>query len=207
MRQAFASNNSELDDHVAAILRMVNKGLQDGDSRQLAVKIVSGQFQSYPMPSRRPGKAPEYTSVVTAWGRSFHAPPGPTCRMKDAACEIEKIWDFMALNTRYVYDTTTMDVFCTLKETLLAGGGDCDDQAVAFATLFGHLGFTVKGRVISLPDDPAAWAHIYPMVGLPKDNPRKWVALDQSVEGTVAGWEYKDRAQVRDYWLVHPGLG
>jgi len=201
MRQLIQPNGAELDTHIAMLQRMVNKGLADGESRKLAVKIVSGKFDT----ARDPRG--QIHSVVTAYGGAFTAPPGPTCRMQDDRCEIEKIWDFMALNVRYVYDTTTMDVFCTLRETLIAGGADCDDQTIAFATLLGSIGFTVIARVITLKSAPDDWAHVYPLVGLSKGVDKKWMALDQSVKGTMPGWEYPNRAKHKDYVLVSSTSG
>lgn len=196
--QRHYTNQGELDVHVAHIQRMVVKGLDDGESRQLAVKIVSGRFET-----RRLGDGKEYR-VVQAWGKYFLAPPGKVCKPQDDECEIEKIWDFVVQNIRYVYDTVSVDVFCTLKESLLAGGGDCDDMCIAFATLLGHIGFTVVARVITTTDEPNEWVHIFPVVGLPKDNPRKWLALDASVIGSTQGWVYPRIAKSKDYVLTSP---
>jgi hypothetical protein len=175
---------------------MVDKGLHDGESRQLAVKLVSGRFDTMTLPDGKRRR------IVTAWGKKFIAPDGKVCATQDDACEIEKIWDFIVLNLRYVYDTVSIDVFSTLRESLVTGGADCDDMTIAFATLLGSIGFHVVARVISLPDDPKAWAHIYPMVGLPKDNPDKWLPLDASVKGATPGWEYSKPAMIMDYQLT-----
>lgn len=195
MRVQHLHNRGELDVHVEHIQRLVAKGLRDGDSRRLAVKIVSGRFETIHHKGRD-------LQVVTAWGKKFLAPPGKVCVTQDDICEIERIWDFVVLNLRYVYDTTGIDVFCTLQESLIAGGADCDDLTIAFATLLGSIGFHVVGRVISLPDDPKAWAHIFAVVGVPKDNPRKWIALDASVQGATPGWVYPHIAKFVDYPLT-----
>lgn len=186
----------DLDQHVGFIQRQVNKSIRDGESRQLAVKIVSG---TYDRAYDRKGKE---QAVVRAFGRQFLAPPGDICPPRNEECEIERIWDFMVLNFRYVYDPAAVDTFATLKESLLAGGGDCDDATIAFATLLGSVGFPVLGRVISTKDDPKTWVHIYPMVGLPKDNPKHYVPLDITVEGVPPGWEFPNIANHRDYQLV-----
>ncbi len=198
LAQRHYTNQGELDVHVGYIQQLVAKGLHDGEARQLAVKIVSGRFDT-----RRLSDGKEYR-VVQAWGKSFLAPPGKVCRTQDDQCEIEKIWDFVVLNIRYVYDTVSIDVFATLKESLLAGGGDCDDQTVAFATLLGHLGFTTIARVITTTEDPKQWVHIFPLVGVPKDNPKKWIPLDASVAGATPGWIYPYIAKHKDYDLTHP---
>jgi hypothetical protein len=185
-----------LDQHVAIISKMVQKSLRDGESRRLAVRIASGSFDYSVDP--RTGKE---VAVVRAYGKDFLAPLGKTCKPHDARCEMEKIWDFVVLNVRYVYDTAGMDVFATVKETLISGGADCDDLTILFATLLKHLGFEVIARVVSTKDNPGQWVHIYPLCGLPKDNPTQWVPLDTTVDGSTPGWEYRDIAHTKDYVL------
>lgn len=184
-------------DHMIRLIRgQVERGLSDGEARQLAVRIVSGKSE------RTRGRDGELVETVRGFGKNYLAPPGPICAAKDEACEVEKVWDFVVLNIRYVYDTLDRDVYATLKEALDAGGEDCDGLTIAFATLLGHLGFHVKARVISerpAPDEPV---HVYPMVGLAKDNPTEWVPLDATVAGALPGWQYPDRAKVWDFDLV-----
>ena len=98
---------------------MVARSLEDGGSRRLAVKLVSGRFDTRTLQDGRPHR------IVEAWGKYFLAPPGAVCKQEDDNCEIEKIWDFVVLNIRYVADTVSIDVFATLKESLISGGGDC----------------------------------------------------------------------------------
>ena len=185
-----------LDEHVKLIARQMNRSLRDGESRRLALRIVSGNYD-YAIDPRTGQEVP----VIRAYGKNFLAPPGRGCTPHDARCEVEKIWDFMVLNVRYCYDTSGIDVFATLKETLLAAGGDCDDMVIAMATLLKHLGFEVIARVVSTQDDPGTWVHIYPLVGMPKDNPREWIPLDMTVNGVMPGWEYGDIAHTQDYPL------
>lgn len=192
-----ADNGAELDKHVGFIVRQADKSIREGGARQLAVKIVSGSFDY----ARDPRTGRE-VKVVRCWGRSFIAPAGPVCPSRDDTCEVDRIWDFVVLNMRYVYDPTEYDTFATLKESLISGGGDCDDMAIAFAALLGSLGFHVAARVISTPEAPNDWVHIYPMVGLPKDNPRQWMPLDTTVEGATPGWEYDAIARYKDYRLI-----
>jgi hypothetical protein len=184
-----------LDEHVGLIARQVDRSLHDGETRRLAVKIVSGTFD------RTQGPGGDPVMVVRAYGRNFLAPPGAVCKSRDERCEIEKIWDFLVLNVRYVYDPADIDTFPTLKETLLMGGEDCDGLTIAFAALLKSIGFTVVGRVISVKENPDQPVHIYPMVGLSKDEPRRWIPLDTTVEGSTPGWQYPGIAQHKDYAL------
>ncbi len=186
-----------IDQHIRELSIWVERGLRDPESRQLAVKIVSGTVDSIKY-DRATGE--EY-EAITAWGKNFRAPGGDLCKPKDPVCEIEKIWDFLVLNFRYVYDSVQLEIFATLQRSLEAGGGDCDDACIAFATLFKCLGFHVGARVIATKADPKEWVHIYPLVGLPKDDPSQWIPLDITVEGALPGWEYGGIAKYKDFLL------
>lgn len=186
-----------LDQHVSIIKRQVDRSITDGEARNLAVALVSGNYDY-----ARDPRTGEDVPVVRAYGKNFLAPPGPACAPRDEMCEITKIWDFLVLNCRYVYDPAEIDLFATLRETLRAGGGDCDDASIAFAALLGSIGFRVIARVISTQDDPDTWVHVYPMVGITKDNPRQWMALDITVAGATPGWQFEHIANYRDFQLV-----
>ncbi len=188
----------DIDGHMKLLKQQVDEGIRDAESRQLAVQIVSANSYRY---RTHPRTGKQYP-VVTAWGREYEVPNGAPCKSRDEKCEIQRVWDFMQLNCRYVYDNRTIDQFATLRRTLEAGGGDCDDSTIAFATILGQLGYQVVGRVISVQDDPSEWVHVYPMVGVTKDELKGWIPLDTTVEGSYPGWEFPDKARYRDYQLV-----
>jgi hypothetical protein len=187
-----------IDQHVGLIAKQVRKSLADAETRQLAVKIVSGKVEYR---SAKPGgsKVP----MVEAWGQWFEVPEEnlKPCPPRNDLCEVELIWNFVVKNCRYVFDTTDVDVFTTAEQTLKAGGGDCDDATVLFAALLKSVGFYVRARVISTPDNPDEWVHIYPLVGMPKSSPSHWLPLDCTVTGALPGWEYESIAKTRDYDL------
>jgi hypothetical protein len=187
----------DLDQHVALIKRQLDKSMQDGAVRQLAVQIVSGTNDHATDP-----RTGDTVPIIRAFGRQFLAPPGAPCRQRDEACEIERIWDFVVLNFRYVYDPAEIDTFATARESLLAGGGDCDDSTILIAALAGFVGFRAVARVISTQDNPKTWVHIYPLIGISKDDPKQWIPLDVTVEGAAPGWEYESIANYRDYPMV-----
>lgn len=188
------TRSTSIEDHVSKIIEMKDKSMKDPEVRQLAVKIVSGSYVWKPDP--RTGKNQPY---INAWGKSFRATTGDACPPRDDGCEIMKIWNFIVLNVRYVYDPLHTDTFCTAKVTLEAGGGDCDDLTIVFASLLEAIGFHVRCRVISVPDDPANWVHIYPMVGVGKDDPAQWAPLDVTVAGYQPGQEWPDIAKHLDF--------
>jgi len=185
-----------IDQHVGLIERQLKKSLADAETRQLAIKIVSGKVVW-----RSPRKGAAEVPMVEAWGGWYNVPEDnlKPCPPRVDLCEIEMIWNFIVENCRYVFDTTNVDVFSTAQATLEAGGGDCDDATVLFAALLMSVGFQVKARVISTPDSPDEWVHIYPLVGLPKAGPKHWIPLDCTVTGSQPGWEYDQIAKVRDY--------
>lgn len=186
----------DIDAHVALIQRQVERSLRDPETRQLAVKIVSGSFVWRKNP--RTGSDEPH---ITAWGKTLYAPGGDVCQPKDAECELIKVWNFVLKNFRYVYDPDQIDTFTTVKYSLEAGGGDCDDATILFGSLLRAIGFQVRARVIATTDAPSEWVHIYPLVGLPKDNPSKWVPLDMTMKDYLPGDEYPQIAAYRDYQL------
>jgi hypothetical protein len=190
------AKSSNLKQHIALIRQMVERSMKDPETRMLAAKIVAGRFQE-----RENKRTGDVSLVVRAWGTDFLAPEGEVCASRDDQCEIERIWDFIVLNLRYVYDPAVDDLFQTLKVSLITGSGDCDDYTVAFAALLKSIGFYVMARVIATKDEPNVWAHIYPMVGLPKDRPTHWVCLDATVEGFVPGSEYDKIGAYEDFEL------
>jgi hypothetical protein len=170
--------------------------MQDGEIRQLAVKIVSAQYEwtEHPRTGRR-------LPVVRAWKETFHAPVDRRCKAEDDECEVQLIWEFVKKNCRYVFDPTDADFFATARATLEAGGGDCDDFVILFGALLTSIGFQCVARVISTKEAPSQWSHTYPLVGLPKDNPTGWVPLDATVPESEPGWQFPGMARYRDYPL------
>lgn len=192
--QAKHWDTNSLEDHVALIARQVKRSLRDPGTRQLAVAIVSGVREHAKDP--RTGKL---VPVVSAWGRYYPA-PNVDCPARDEACEIEAIWDFVVMNVRYVLDPTNVDTYSDVKATLEVGGGDCDDFTIVFAALLGALGYGMRARIISI--DGRSWAHIYPMVELPKGGaPRYLLPLDATEDEKEPGWEFKGAKKKKDFEL------
>lgn len=86
-----------------------------------------------------------------------------------------------------VYDISTADHYVYLPEADVTVS-NCDDHSVLAATLLTLNGIPAKFR-ITAPSKSDDWAHIYPLAGLPKTRPAKWVALDTTLPGEMFGRE------------------
>lgn len=179
---------NNLDEHVALIARQVDRSLADPETRRLAVKLVSGRHDG-----ERNG-----SPIVTAWGKDYWAPRVDACVQGNSECESTILWNFTVRNVRYVPDPEGYDLFSTLRHTLEAGGGDCDDMTIVLASLHKALGFSCRARVVSTSSK--SWEHVYPMVAVPRGGSR-FIALDPTVRGATPGWEYSKSTNKVDYTL------
>ena len=191
---AYGNSKNSLDAHLRDIKRQVDRSTSDPETIQLAGRLVSAKYDY-----TRDPRSKVLVPVVQAWGNYYRAPDGAACAMRDAYCEIQRMWDFLVLNVRYTFDQQEVDTFKTLKETLASGAEDCDGFVIAFAALLKSVGFRVVARVIS--SQGGTWDHIYTLVGCPHDNPKKWIPLDPTVDGAVPGWEYPNAHARQDFVL------
>jgi hypothetical protein len=105
------------------------------------------------------------------------------CKARDDRCELMAIYDFVKRNIRYTGDVANKDTFQSGYRTMQMAGGDCDDHAILSAVLAMVNGFTPKFRITS--NYGSSWDHIYCIVGLPKLDPRSFVALDTTLPGST----------------------
>jgi hypothetical protein len=118
------------------------------------------------------------------------------CPPRDDTCELKSVFDFIVKNVRYTGDIAHKDTFQTALRTLQFGGGDCDDHSVLGAVLAMENGFQTKFRITS--NTGATWDHIYLLAGVPKHDPKRWVALDTTLGAGKFGRE-PGRAKYRDF--------
>lgn len=117
---------------------------------------------------------------------------GAACTARDDECEARAIFDWVAdpKNVRYTGDVgphaiapggpvEPVDLFQSARRTLEFHGGDCDDHATLTSTLAIQNGFPAKFRITSNTGE--TWDHIYTMVGVPKLDPKRWIALDTTL--------------------------
>jgi len=182
--------------HIELIRRQVEISMADPETRSLAVAIVSGAFDRVQV---GPGS---FVPGVPYHGRYYRgaadwASAQTLCEQRDDMCELTQLWNFGVLNVRYLQDAAGEDTYQTLRATLEAGGGDCDDFCILFGSLAGAIGYRSIARVISVHGD--TWDHIYPVI---KTRRGGWVALDATEKGKRAGWEFSSPAARQDFWLV-----
>jgi len=79
-----------------------------------------------------------------------------------------------------VYDISTEDHYVYLPEADVVVS-NCDDHVTLIASLLSVVGIPARLRVTA-PTRTADWGHIYPIAGFPVESPKKWVALDTTLE-------------------------
>ena len=124
------------------------------------------------------------------------------CNARDDRCELEAIYDFVKSNIRYTGDITYKDTFQSAFRTLQYAGGDCDDHASLCAVLAMENGFQCKFRITS--NYGTTWDHIYCIVGVPKLDPRGWVALDTTLPGPGRFGKEPPNAKYKDFPVDEP---
>lgn len=159
------------------------KSIDDPDVRRLALAITG------PKEKRRLQVGREWVTVE-----------GRNCTARDDKCELESIFDWTSNphNLRYTGDVgptvlyaggepEAVDFFATVRRAIEQRGEDCDGHAVTNATLATLNGFHTRYRVTSNTGE--TWDHIYALAGLPKNNPKKWVAMDTTLPKPKLGRE------------------
>lgn len=130
------------------------------------------------------------------------------CKARDGECEARAVYEWARKNIRYTGDIApvkmgrkgpveAIDYFQSAKRTVEFKGGDCDDSSVLISTLLALNGITPMLRVTA-PRKNAIWKHIYPIAGLPKETPSRWVALDITLPHGHFGKE-APYARLRDF--------
>jgi hypothetical protein len=132
------------------------------------------------------------------------------CQARDAGCEAKAIYDWVRKNIRYTGDIGPhhhgrkgvyegVDLFQGPSRTVEFGGGDCDDHSLLVCNLAIANGFACTYRITGPSKSPNDdWSHIYPMLGMPKNDPKKLLALDTTLPGNMFGRE-APYGKKRDY--------
>lgn len=134
---------------------------------------------------------------------------------RDDYAELEAIYDAVKSGTpavrglekglRYVSDPRMADAFmgpARILRNCKAGacGGDCDEAAALVVALTSALGFRSGLRAWGPKNCGGDYVHVYAVVGYPKHEPERVIALDTTVPDATVGWEPED-GEVLTAWL------
>ncbi|MBR9691515.1 transglutaminase domain-containing protein [Candidatus Woesearchaeota archaeon] len=81
------------------------------------------------------------------------------CGNRGRVCHAKALFYFVRDNFEYINDPTAYEYVKTAKESLVSGGGDCDDSSVLLANLLDAIG--VRIRFVFIP------GHVYVQAYLP----------------------------------------
>ncbi len=105
------------------------------------------------------------------------------CDSNQKKCQARAMFGFVQQNFEYISDPSHIEYIKTAKESLVNGGGDCDDASVLLATLLEAVG--IDARFVFVPGHVYVEAYIN----------NKWYPMDSTCTGCVFGeihWKYAD---------------
>ena len=82
------------------------------------------------------------------------------CRQSNQICHAKALFYFVRDNFEYVSDPTAYEYVKIARQSLVSGGGDCDDASVLLASLLDAVG--IKARFVFVP------GHVYVQAYMPK---------------------------------------
>ena len=106
--------------------------------------------------------------------------------------EIQAVFSFIKNNVKFREEDG--ERFQDSRASLALGYGDCDDMVTLAASLFHHLGFPLRIRVVGTKGD-MDFSHVYLKVGLPKRRPTRWISFDPSVDRPL-GWDIESEKNI-----------
>jgi len=106
------------------------------------------------------------------------------CKDKNRVCDAKAIFYFVRDNFEYVSDPTAYEYVKTAKESLVSGGGDCEDSHILVANLMEAVG--IQSRFVFIP------GHVYLDLKLPEALNRykqdgDWVSIDATCRNCEFG--------------------
>jgi len=112
--------------------------------------------------------------------------------VRDYDAEVKAIFYWVRDNIRYTRDPVNLELFMTPRASISDGVGDCDDMAICLVALLRSAGYICRFRVVGM--EKGVYQHVYVVVGIPPEEPTRWVPLDPS-QPFEPGWEV-DRKKV-----------
>lgn len=102
--------------------------------------------------------------------------------------ELEALYQFVQGRVRYVRDPYGRDIYQGAVDTLdKHKTGDCEDLTILLASMVLTVGYPVAIKLVSVAGE--LWDHIYPLAGMPPEEPKKWVAMDATLSYGRLGQE------------------
>jgi hypothetical protein len=164
------SADMPIEQRIASIQKMIEKGVMDPNMTKLAMKITAHCPE-------RDGKCE--AKAIYKYVKKHMRYTGDVAPIKRSNGSVEGI-----------------DRYATPQRSLEFGGGDCDDQVAVVATLGSSIGLVTRLRVTAQPGEDD-YSHIYPIIGLPKFAPTQFVAVDTTLPGmSKFGVEYPSARQM-----------
>lgn len=129
------------------------------------------------------------------------------CQARDDWCELAAVYNAVKFGPipirmadgrvvegpglRFTTEPRQVDSYPSAKKTLEwlaegANGEDCDGFVILIDSLLMVLGW-LPGCCIASKDG-REFVHIFPVVGFPKDNPERWMALEATEPSATVGW-------------------
>lgn len=106
---------------------------------------------------------------------------------RDELAEIRALFHYVRDRVRYMRDIEGVETIAEPECTLQIRAGDCDDKALALATLLAVSGYPTKFVAVGV-NYPGWFEHVYVRVQLSDGS---WVGLDPT-EQVPVGWEPGD---------------
>jgi len=103
---------------------------------------------------------------------------------EDYINELNEIFKWVKNNIRYELDPLKKDIIEDPFTTMRLKLADCDGMTVLVGSLVGSLGYPVAIKVIKQSERGRMY-HVYPLVGLPPTNPKRWLAMDTSLKEPI----------------------
>lgn len=99
-------------------------------------------------------------------------------------CQAKAIFYFVRNNFDYISDPNKYEYVKSARESLVSGGGDCDDASILLANLEEAIG--IKSRFVFIP------AHVYVQIWLPEAKSRyktenDWITVDATCKNCNFG--------------------
>lgn len=110
---------------------------------------------------------------------------------KDWCGEVAALFDFIKKTVRYLRDVTYCETLATPWQTIEQGFGDCDDQALALASLLESVGYDTRFTAMSFWPNPQP-SHIMAEVLLGSDWVSGPVVSLDTTEDRPMGWRPPD---------------